>query len=167
MEIERKYLIHQLPPNLESYPRRYIEQAYLNIEPVVRVRKDANNFFLTFKGPGMMAREEVNVPLDETSYYHLRGKADGQIISKYRYNIPLLEPQVREGFPKPPNDYRLLVELDVFLPPYEPLLIAEVEFGSIEAAEAFLAPSWFGEDVTYRREYHNSYLALHMERYFR
>jgi CYTH domain-containing protein len=128
---------------------------------VVRVRKDAQSYFLTFKGPGMMAREETNFVLDEASYFHLRGKADGQIISKYRYDIPLLEPKVREGFPLPPKEYHLMIELDIFLPPYEPLWMAEVEFGSVEAAEAFLPPDWFGQDVTYEREYHNSYLAQH------
>ena len=30
MEIERKYLIDRLPDNLEAYPRKKIEQAYLN-----------------------------------------------------------------------------------------------------------------------------------------
>lgn len=42
-----------------------------------------------------------------------------------------------------------------------PLVLAEVEFGSTEAAQAFLPPDWFDEDVTYRQEYHNSYMALH------
>ncbi len=29
MEIERKYLIHKLPEDLETYPRKKIQQAYL------------------------------------------------------------------------------------------------------------------------------------------
>ncbi|MDR0963095.1 MAG: CYTH domain-containing protein [Clostridium sp.] len=164
MEIERKYLIQSLPPDIESFPKRHIEQAYLNINPVVRVRKDGQTYYLTYKGPGMMAREETNFVLDEASYLHLRAKADGHIISKYRYDIPLLDAKVKEGYPLPPKDYHLMIELDVFLPPYAPLLMAEVEFGSIEAAEAFCPPDWFGRDVTYEREYHNSYLALHPQK---
>ena len=39
--------------------------------------------------------------------------------------------------------------------------MAEVEFGSTEAAEAFSPPDWFDEDVTWHREFHNSYMALH------
>ena len=39
MEIERKYLIHTLPENLENYPHRIIEQGYLSTEPVVDVYK--------------------------------------------------------------------------------------------------------------------------------
>ncbi len=68
--------------------------------------------------------------------------------------------QEREGFPCPPADYSLTIELDVFAPPLAPLIMAEVEFGSREAAEAFIPPDWFDEDVTYRPEYHNSYMAL-------
>jgi CYTH domain-containing protein len=38
-----------------------------------------------------------------------------------------------------------------------------VEFGSVEAAEAFLPPAWFGEDVTYRPAYHNSNMAMRQD----
>ena len=66
----------------------------------------------------------------------------------------------REGCPTPPEDYSLTIELDVFDAPFAPLVLAEVEFGSREAAEAFVAPDWFDEDVTYCKEYHNSYMAM-------
>ena len=160
MEIERKYKLKSLPENLESYPCRHIEQAYLNINPVVRVRKEDNEYYMTYKGKGMMARDESNLPLNEEAYYHLRSKADGRIISKKRYLIPVRNPGFKEGFPTPPADYTLTIELDVFDAPFAPLIMAEVEFGSKDAAEAFVPPSWFGEEVTYCKEYHNSYLAL-------
>ena len=160
MEIERKFTLKKLPENLQDYPFRHIEQAYLNVTPVVRVRKEDNTYYLTYKGSGMMARQEFNLPLNEEAYYHLREKADGNIISKKRYLIPLKNPGFKEGFPTPPDDYTLTIELDVFDPPFAPLIMAEVEFGSKEAAEAFLPPDWFGEEVTYRKEYHNSYMAM-------
>ena len=159
MEIERKFLIKKLPDNLDSYPVHHIEQAYLNINPVVRVRKEDDDYYLTYKGKGMLAREEYNLYLNQESYYHLREKADGNIISKKRYLIPLNNPGFREGYPTPPDDYSLTIELDVFDAPFAPLILAEVEFGSKEAAEAFVPPDWFGEDVTYRKEYHNSFMA--------
>ena len=40
MGIERKFTLKTLPENLESYPFRHIEQAYLSVDPVVRVRKE-------------------------------------------------------------------------------------------------------------------------------
>lgn len=160
MEIERKFTIKHLPENLKDYPFYHIEQAYLSVNPVVRVRKQNDEYYMTYKGKGMMARDERNLPLNEEAYYHLREKADGNIISKKRYLIPLHNPGFKEGFPTPPEDYTLTIELDVFDAPFAPLVVAEVEFGSKEAAEAFVPPEWFAEDVTYHKEYHNSYLAL-------
>lgn len=160
MEIERKFLIKSLPADLEQYPCLHIEQAYLNINPVVRVRKENDHYYMTYKGDGMMAREESNLVLDKESYYHLRDKADGNIISKRRHLIPLEHPGFQEGFPPPPDDYTLTIELDVFDPPFAPLIMAEVEFMSKEAAESFLPPVWFGEEVTYRPEYHNSHMSM-------
>ena len=160
MEIERKFLIDKLPEDLESYPFHRIEQAYLNINPVIRVRREDDEYYMTYKGSGMMAREESNLPLTKDAYYHLLLKADGNVISKKRYMIPLLHPQVLPGYPVPPDGYSLIIELDVFAKPFEPLLLAEVEFGSKEAAEAFLPPDWFGKEVTYCPEYHNSHMAM-------
>lgn len=160
MEIERKFILKSLPADLESYPFHHIEQAYLCINPVVRVRKQDNEYYMTYKGTGLMAREESNLALNEEAYYHLREKADGNIISKRRYLIPLAHPGVKEGCPTPPADYSLTIELDIFDPPFAPLIIAEVEFGSKEAAESFVPPDWFDEEVTYCKEYHNSYMAI-------
>ena len=159
MEIERKFLIKQIPADLDSYPFHHIEQAYLNTDPVVRVRKSDEDYYMTYKGKGMLARDESNLPLNKEAYYHLRAKADGNIISKRRYLIPLVNPGFKEGFPAPPDDYTLTIELDVFDPPFSPLVLAEVEFGSKDAAEAFVPPEWFGDEVTFQREYHNATLS--------
>ena len=161
MEIERKYTLITIPENLQEYPCKLIEQCYLNIDPVVRIRREDNEFYLTYKGSGMLAREEYNLQLTEEAYYHMREKADGNIIAKKRYLIPLKNPQFKEGYPQPPEGYTLTIELDVFEAPFFPLTMAEVEFGSKEAAEGFIPPEWFDEDVTYRKEYHNAYMALH------
>lgn len=52
-----------------------------------------------------------------------------------------------------------MIELDVFSGEYEGLMLAEVEFSSIEDAEHFAPPDWFGEDVTFSGEYQNSRLS--------
>ena len=160
MEIERKFLIDRIPDNLEEYPSHHIEQAYLSTNPVVRIRREDDSFYLTYKGSGMLAREEANLPLTSESYYHLLTKADGNVISKTRYLIPLDHPEVTEGSPQPPDEYTLTIEMDVFDKPFDPLVMAEVEFGSVEAAQTFLPPDWFGKEVTYEPQYHNSYMAM-------
>ncbi len=160
MEIERKFLISKLPEDLDTYSFHRIEQAYLSTNPVVRVRREDDNYYLTYKGSGLLAREESNLPLTPESYKHLLLKADGNVISKRRYLIPLEHPQVISGAPQPPDGYSLLIELDIFDDPFAPLYMAEVEFGSKEAAETFLPPDWFGEEVTYDPRYHNSNMAM-------
>lgn len=145
MEIERKWLINTIPPDLEQYPHHIIEQGYLNTTPVVRVRRQDELYVLTYKGGGMMAREEYNLPLDAESYQHLVAKADGHIISKVRYIIPL--------------DDGLKIELDHFSSPIKDLYLAEIEFESVEQAEAYTPPAWFGRDVTYDPRYHNSVMS--------
>ena len=74
MEIERKYLISSVPFALSSYPCRKIEQGYLSTAPVVRIRRDNNDYILTYKSKGMMIREEYNLPLTKESYEHLKRK---------------------------------------------------------------------------------------------
>lgn len=147
MEIERKFLIAKdcLPKNLEHYPCLEIEQAYLSKEPVLRVRKQDDDYYLTYKSKGLMVREEYNLPLTQKTYEHLRGKSDGNLISKTRYQIPLPE--------------GLTIELDVFHGKYDGLFLAEVEFPDEASANDFIPPDWFGEDVTFSSRYHNSTLA--------
>lgn len=158
IEIEKKYTIKKLPENLDHYPCKIIEQAYLNTAPVVRVRKSNATYYLTYKGSGLMAREEYNLPLDEASYRHLLTKADGNIISKKRYVIPIEKPQFQKNF-VPAIEPTLSIELDVFAPPFAPLVMAEVEFPSVEMADAFIPPAWFDEEVTNNPEYHNSVMS--------
>lgn len=143
MEIERKFLIKNIPENLDSYAFHLIEPGYLCTDPVVRVRRQDDDYFLTYKGKGLLAREEYNLPLTRSGYEHLIKKADGNIIKKKRYLIPI-------------EDTDLTIELDIFDKPFAPLIMAEVEFSSVEDANAFIAPDWFGEDVTNDPAYHNS-----------
>lgn len=148
MEIERKYLIPALPKNYAAYPCHVIEQGYLSTDPTIRVRRQDEDYYLTYKSRGLLAREEYNLPLNKEAYQHLLKKTDGHIIAKKRYLLPL------EG-----SDH-LMVELDVFEGRFEGLWLAEVEFPNEEEAEEFTPPSWFGEDVTFSGKYQNSYLSL-------
>ena len=89
MEIERKFLVKQIPEGCTSFPCRQIEQAYLNTNPVVRVRRDNDDYYLTYKGKGLLSREEYNLVLNKEAYEHLLTKADGIILTKKRYMIPV------------------------------------------------------------------------------
>ena len=145
MEIERKYLIDKIPEGLNVTAIHHLEQAYLCTGPVVRVRKDNDDYILTYKSKGLMAREEYNLPLTKESYEHLKAKADGRIITKTRHVIPIED--------------NLFIELDIFEGDLKPLVLAEVEFPTEEMANSFTPPEWFGEDVTFSSLYHNSTLS--------
>lgn len=144
MEIERKYLVKTLPNNLEQYHCKHIEQGYLNTDPVVRIRRSNDKYTLTYKGSGLMVREEYNLPLNEIAFAHLKKKIDGILIKKRRYIIPY-------------ENYQ--IELDIFEDSLAPLQLAEVEFETEEEANTFVPPEWFGEDVTFSSDYHNSTLS--------
>lgn len=159
MEIERKFTIKTLPEQLGQYPFHHIEQAYLNTDPVVRIRKQDDEYYLTYKGKGLLAREEYNLPLNGHSYYHLREKADGNIIAKKRYLIPVEHPTFTSDYDFPVDQISLTVELDIFEAPFENLIIAEVEFPNERMAEAFCPLDWFLDDVTNDPAYHNSNLS--------
>ncbi len=140
-EIERKYLIRQLPEMLPSFKHHELEQGYLSTSPVVRVRRRDDDYILTYKSSGLMIRKEIELPLDKKSYGHLIAKSDGIIISKTRYIIP-------DG---PHN-----IELDIFHGKLEGFVMAEVEFKSKEAAESYQPPHWFAKEVTDNSSFHNS-----------
>lgn len=142
MEIERKFLVKAIPSNLDTYTKRTIEQAYLNTSPVVRIRRDNDEYFLTYKSKGLMAREEYNLPLTKEAYYHLLEKADGNIITKDRYMIP-----EKDG---------LVIELDIFKGIFNGIIIAEVEFPNEDMANNYTPCEWFDKDVTFDKIFHNS-----------
>ena len=109
------------------------------------MRRDNDDYYLTYKSKGMIVREEYNLPLTKEAYGHLLAKADGNIITKTRYEIPEKD--------------NLTIELDAFEGKFDGLLLAEVEFASEEEALGYIPPEWFGEDVSNSTKYHNSTLS--------
>ncbi len=88
---------------------------------------------------------EEEFALTADKYAMLLAKCDGHTVGKTRYRIPL--------------ENGLTAELDLFHGRHEGLRVVEVEFPSVEAADAFEPPAWFGEDVSADPRYRNSYLA--------
>lgn len=152
MEIERKWRVLTVPDDLSRYECIEMEQAYLNEHPTVRIRRENDDYILTYKGvsDNDISHTEYNLPLTKEAFEHLLPKCDGRTIKKKRYRIPL------EGT-------ELCAELDVFDKPFSPLKIVEVEFPSIDAAGEFIPPAWFGEDVSHDRRFKNAVLAIDPE----
>lgn len=146
MEIERKFIIDSLPFPMDRFPSHNVEQAYISVDPVIRIRKMDDQYYLTCKGPGRMAREEWELALKPHQYEKLAQKAETGTIKKIRYIIPL-----QQG---------LIAELDIYREPADLVgfYTVEVEFETRRDAEHFVPPDWFGREVTEDAAYSNSSL---------
>lgn len=174
VEIEKKFLVKELPKDLDGYPCHVIEQGYLNVYPAIRVRREDDIFYMTYKGDigsdkdneKRIGKTEYNMPLDRGSYEHLVSKADGNMIRKKRYLIPLNKDAYtgeyldkRQGLIEMIKTGELKIELDVFNEPFEGTVIAEVEFPDEDAAENYVPADWFDKEVTGDHRYSNAYMS--------
>lgn len=144
MEIEKKYLVKNIPFDLKNYKKSYIEQGYINRTPVIRVRKQDNNLILTVKGSGHLSREEFELNLSNEEFNNLWTKIQKKPIVKKRYFIPI--------------ENNLIAELDIYESDLKGLKTVEVEFNNINDANNFKAPKWFGDDITYNKKFKNNNL---------
>jgi adenylate cyclase len=145
-EIERKFLLDRPPPVIDDHTPTRIEQGYLAVtdDVEVRVRSRAGDRVLTVKGGRGLIRREVSIPLTPAQFDELWELTTGFRLTKRRWVIPQDAVQL---------------EIDVFDGDLEGLAIAEVEFPSEEASAAFVAPDWFGREVTNDSRYRNAGLA--------
>jgi len=158
MEIERKYLVRDLPDDLDQYEHYEIEQAYLCTSPTLRIRKMGDAYILTVKekinnSSSAIHNREEEFSLSEQAYNHLLSKCDFGRVGKTRYRINLRK-QLGDGAYE-----GLIAELDIFHGRHMGLMLVEVEFPNTQVANNFVPPSWFGEDVSSDYHYRNSYLA--------
>lgn len=141
-EIERKFLVEDIPFDLSQFKCSVIKQAYLCTDPVMRLRQKDDNYIFTFKGSGQVKRVEFEYPLSQEQFYNLWKNVIGKKIVKKRYFVPL--------------DNNLTAELDIYEGEFLGFKNVEVEFHSEEAALDFIPPKWFGEDISFNPEYANA-----------
>ena len=123
-------------------------------------------FILTVKekvrsATSAIVNREEEFSMSPDSYARLKGKCDGNMVEKTRYRIPLSSssPKLGEGDRSEGVVEEYVAELDIFHGRHEGLRLVEVEFPSVEAADAFVPPAWFGQDVSEDPRYRNSYLS--------
>lgn len=146
-EIERKFLLAVLPDDLQQHPYKAISQGYISTasEGEVRVRRQGSAHVLTVKKGSGLRRTEVEINLDEEQFSALWELTANRRIEKTRYDYQYLD---------------TLIEIDVYRNSLAPLMLAEVEFRSIEESRHFSIPSFFGREVTDERSYKNAALAV-------
>lgn len=147
LEIERKFLLQQLPDRLANHPHEEIAQGYLALERggvQVRLRKKGSVRSLTYKRGAKIGREEREIRLSAEQFDALWPATEGRRLTKVRYDVPWKE---------------WVIEVDVYSGRHSGLVVAEVEFPDEKSCVAFIPPEWVGEDVTGRSRYSNVSLA--------
>jgi adenylate cyclase len=143
-EIERKWVTTDAPPPAGVSMR----QGYLAVDGdvTVRLRITAQSAVFTVKAGEGLARAEVEIAVDpeeaEVLWPHTNGR-----IEKTRTRIDL------------PGGH--VAEVDHYAGELDGLTTVEVEFDSVEAAEQFEPPAWFGREVTGDRRWSNASLSRH------
>lgn len=147
-EIERKFLLENLPDRARSRTGVSIEQGYLAAADGVeiRLRSEGGRRLLAVKGGAGEVREEVEVGLSEGQFKALWPLTESRRLRKTRYLVPL------HG--------DLVVAVDAYAGVLEGIVTAEVEFGSERESREFPPPGWLGEEVTGDDRYMNRRLAL-------
>ena len=142
MEIERKFLIDRFPEGLPLKAEYEMRQIYLSVMPTVRARSRKMNgretYRMTIKGSGDLCREEIEIDITVKQFEAFLRIVGKEPITKRKrdYILP-------EGY---------ILECSVVDEGTEnEFMYAEVEFASVEEAEAFEVPDCLGKDVTYDR----------------
>lgn len=147
-EIERKFLVDRLPDPESLTAPTPIDQGYVaagSDGTEVRLRRKGDRFYQTIKQGQGLSRLQTEVVLSESQFEAIWPLTEGRRVRKDRHQIPFGQ---------------FVIELDVFHGPLEGLVLAEVEFKSVEQAARFQPPEWFGEEVTNDSHYRNRNLAL-------
>ena len=137
MEIERRWKIAGFPENLPLLRQAHMRQGYIATAPVVRIRTDGARCVLCFKGKGTLAREEIETDIDAETFRRLEAFIGKPLVSK-DFRVYAL-----------PDGRRLEVSLvDEDLPTR--FFYAEVEFDTVEQAQAYVPPADIGlqEEMT-------------------
>jgi CYTH domain-containing protein len=150
VEVERKWLVPELPAEvLDGPPADAIQQGYLTIGAdgaETRVRRRGAQCTLTVKSGRGLVRKETEITISSEQFDALWPATEGARVEKQRYARPAADGHV--------------IEVDVYGGLLEGLIVAEVEFSDPWGAESFVAPYWFGSEVTGDPEYKNQRLAL-------
>ncbi len=142
MEIERKWLVDEFPSE-DEYTcifKAIMHQGYVATQPAVRIRKTQqvgknDEFILCFKGKGTLVREEIELEIDKETFDKLCNFTGKNLVQKriHKYKLKtgdVLEVNCVDEGTK--NEF----------------YYAEVEFDSVEKANAFNPPEILGKEMT-------------------
>ncbi|MFN3276298.1 MAG: CYTH domain-containing protein [Paracoccus sp. (in: a-proteobacteria)] len=147
-EIERKFLVSVMP-DLSRAHKSLLRQGYVTAPDdsvELRLRQSDESYVLSVKTGEGVVRTEREITLEPQQFEELWPETQGRRIEKTRWTGHLSD--------------RLRYELDIYAGDLAPLLTVEVEFATLQDAAAFVAPDWFGRDVSDDKRFRNKSLAL-------
>lgn len=145
-EVERKFMVEQLPPVGELGDGVAMRQGYLARDGDVEVRLRITELraVLTVKAGDGMSRTEVEVEVPPGDADALWPSTVGRRIDKVRHRVAVGD---------------LVAEVDAYAGDLAGLHTVEVEFATVAAAAAFAPPAWFGRELTGDATWSNAALA--------
>ena len=149
-EIERKFMVAELPTGDRLGPGVQIRQGYIaEDDPVnVRVRITDAKSTLTVKAGSGLARTEVDVEISLEQAEALWPHTAGRRLDKTRHRMSLGAGATHH-----------IAEVDVYAGSLVGLCVVEVEFTSEAEAATFVPPSWFGDELPDTPGWSNAALA--------
>lgn len=142
-EIERKFLLKEKPSLKEGIKKEYILQGYVETKQgEMRIRNINNKkYYLNEKYGQGIARDEYEKEISKEKFFKLFKNANDKVIKKIRYYYPLQNGKI--------------AEIDRYFGKLKGLITVEVEFSSLDEADSFEKPTWFGKEITYEQKYKN------------
>ena len=150
MEIERKWMVSDWPPNELGLPVLYeqsMRQGYINVRPTVRIREEAmtggdTEYVLCFKSGTGLVRKEIEMDISANKFRELEDLI----------GLPLI-PKVRRTYGLPDGNKLEVNHVDEGLP--TEFWYAEIEYDSVASADNWDASSispllaeYLNDDVT-------------------
>lgn len=139
-EKELKFLLSRLPPRLHPCTSKKIADIYIPRKEghaALRIRQQGDVFAITKKTPviveGIRILNEETISITEEEFLVFKSIKDAKIVEKVRYYYP---------------HKKHIIEIDVFGGTLSGLVLAEVEFESLESLRSFTMPDFFLRDVT-------------------
>lgn len=150
MRIEATFLCRELPKDLAKQTHEKIEQGYLidSIDPV-RIRKKGNDYSFTRKtmvSPDDFSfRDYVSIPVDKAEFEKVWKLVIKKLTkTRYYYDLGLGSPSMR---------------IDVFEGDLKGLILIEMIFNNDGELRSFVAPDWFGPEITKEKRLTNPAVA--------
>ena len=140
IELERTFLAKYLPKDLDSYPKKSMQDSFIPKQarhPVLRIRKNGEKFNITRKYPkneadnSIMIEETINLSEEE---YNSMQQIDGKVHQKIRYQYPTSDAKV--------------CEIDIYQGDLKGLVVIDFEFNSTDEKDNFSPPDFCLVEVT-------------------